>query len=196
MTIPPMTGLPATTNLLLNPRAADDTTSANGLSSATVARSTDPTPYTATAFSVTTPGAVTQEGVYLFTASSLGITGAANLYSGSAWVGGSGAVTIQLRAFYTDASSTIGTTATVTASEATWPVGVSTLTLDPTKTLNLFRLYIRTDGTQAVTFRLIGQVEAGSATAYTDGTRPARGLSGFLTLADTHIGPLRVGERN
>ena len=181
-------GNSAITNLVVNPNAETNTTGWVARLSATISRTTTEYHTGTSSLMVTTPGAVTDEGLNLNTtlAQSSGVAG---IHTASAWVKApSGA---QLRIIiedYTSANVYIGGTVVVFTGTGAWQrVSASRSTATTT---NKFVLDVRTNTTQAVTYYVDDAMITQSSTLYNyaDGSSPSWVWNGTIN-ASTSTGP-------
>lgn len=147
----------AVTNLLLNPSAEGSfTNTITNRASPTVTQDTTWAHSGTKSVKFVTPGLAAQEGISFLTATGLGLTGTARSFVGNVYVTspdtGTGGIAVNVVIIYTDSSAVVtpGPTATLTGSEMR--LLVPAFTIDATKTVNQFRLDVRTNGVVAKTF--------------------------------------------
>lgn len=164
----------ATTNMLVNPRAANASSGAGNIANG-VTRTID-TAYAlvgANSFKAVTNNAASGEYLALSTgASSLGLTGAANPYKGSVYLRGAGTVNVYVQINYSDATVVQGTKTLYTLTDSWVRVEPAAVTLNAAKTVDYMFVIAETDVQQAITFYMTcGQLEQKAyATTYCDGS--------------------------
>lgn len=202
MTIPPIAGGPATTNLVRNPSAETDLTGilTGSGGQPPLERVAQGAVDGAWAVKVTCDLASGFQGVIFESTIGLGFTGAARSFVGSVSLSGNGTLaSFTLRVLYTDTTFVNAVTRSNIALSST-PIRVATniLTLDPAKTVSSFRLMAYQPSTPTVPLTFYAdaaQIEEGTEpTQFVIGTATASSLPGFLRIGSSHIGPLRVGK--
>lgn len=165
----------ATTNLLLNPSAENATFTSNITVSgtgATLTRDLAYAYYGGASAKLVGDGSVANQGLSFFTATSLGYTGSARTFIGSAYVRGSGAINMWVRVNYTDASSDVTANTAFTLTDVWTRVITATITTNSAKTVSTIELGIRSQTATALTvYADAAQMEEKAlATSYCDGS--------------------------
>lgn len=178
-----------TTNYIIDPNAVTFTAGHySGLGSVTVGQVASPTFQGGEAAECITAGGAADQGVRFFTATSLGITGAARTFVGTGYVRGSGNLYIQTTVVYTDTSFVQGTATNFTATGTYTRYTAGTLTLNPAKTVDFIVVDVRTQSNQTVTFYTdCVMLEEGTvATAFFDGSTASGSGTTYAWLGGTN----------